>query len=189
MPESVTTIGPYAFAYCDDLTNIILSHSLMLIDDGTFYACSNLPSIVIPAAVTSIGTGAFFECTDLINVFFTGDAPILADAVFGYDTNATAYYIDGSTGWSEFTESSGIPAVLWNPVIQTNDGNFGVQNGQFGFAVTGTADIPVVIEACTNLTSPIWIPLRSLKLTNGLFYFSEPFQPNSVPRFYRISSP
>jgi hypothetical protein len=79
--------------------------------------------------------------------------------------------------------------VLWNPLIQTSDGSFGVQNNQFGFNFTGTTNIPVEVEACTNLANPVWTTLQSLTLTNGLVYFSEPLQTNSSGRFYRISAP
>jgi len=64
-----------------------------------------------------------------------------------------------------------------------------VQNNQFGFNITGTAGIPIVIEASTNLARPDWIALQTLTLTNGSFFFSEPMQPNNPGRFYRISSP
>jgi hypothetical protein len=45
------------------------------------------------------------------------------------------------------------------------------------------------VEACTNLATPVWTPLQTLTLTNGSFYFTEPFQTNSAARYYRISSP
>ena len=64
-----------------------------------------------------------------------------------------------------------------------------MQNNQFGFNITGTSNIPIVVEACTNLASPVWTALQSLTLTNGLFYFSEPLQTNGSGRYYRISSP
>ena len=64
-----------------------------------------------------------------------------------------------------------------------------VQNNQFGFNVTGTVNIPIVIEACTNLANPVWTPLLTGTLTNGLLYFSEPLQTNLSGRYYRISSP
>jgi hypothetical protein len=78
---------------------------------------------------------------------------------------------------------------LWDALIQAAAANFGVQNNQFGFNITGTANLPIVVEACTNLANPAWTPLQSLTLTNGLFYFSEPLQTNSTGRFYRVSSP
>jgi hypothetical protein len=79
--------------------------------------------------------------------------------------------------------------VLWNPLIQTGDGNFGVQNNQFGFDITGTAGIPIVVEACTNLANPVWTPLTNVTLTGGQFYFSEPLQSNASGRYYRVNLP
>jgi len=52
-----------------------------------------------------------------------------------------------------------------------------------------TANIPIMVEACTDLTTSVWTPLQILTLTNGLFYFSEPVQTNSSGRYYRIRSP
>jgi hypothetical protein len=79
--------------------------------------------------------------------------------------------------------------VLWNPLIKASGSSFGISNNQFGFNITGTTNIPIVVEACTNLASPVWTPLQTLTLTNGLFYFSDPQWTNYPGRFYRISSP
>ena len=81
------------------------------------------------------------------------------------------------------------PTVLWNPQTQTGDGSFGVQNNQFGFNITRTTNIPIVVEACTNLSNPTWIPLQSCTLTNGLFYFSDPQWTNYPGRFYHLNMP
>jgi hypothetical protein len=102
---------------------------------------------------------------------------------------STAYYLPGTTGWAEFSANTGIPAVLWNPVIQAGGASFGVQSNQFGFNITGTTNIPIVVEACTDLAQPVWVPLQSMRLTNGLVYFSEPVETNSAARFYRIGAP
>jgi hypothetical protein len=64
-----------------------------------------------------------------------------------------------------------------------------VHTNQFGFNITGTSNIPIVVEACTNLASPVWTARQSLTLTNGLFYFSEPLQTNGSGRYFRIRSP
>jgi len=49
IPDSVTSIGSYAFEYCRSLT-----------------------SITIPDSVTSIGSGAFYGCENLTNVYYAG---------------------------------------------------------------------------------------------------------------------
>jgi hypothetical protein len=74
---------------------------------------------------------------------------------------------------SSFEELALIPAMLWNPQAQTNDASFGVRQNRFGFNITGTADIPLVTEATTNLAAQSWVPLQSCTLTNGSIYFGD----------------
>ena len=83
----------------------------------------------------------------------------------------------------------GLPTVLWNPQVQTSDASFGVRTNRFGFNITGTTNIPIVVEACTNLANPAWSPLQSCTLTNGSVYFSDPDWTNYPGRFYRLRSP
>jgi len=187
--NGVPSIGVDMFASCEALASVTMPGSVSSIGQYAFESCGSLASITIPGGVTRIESDAFEECSGLTSVYFRGNAPIADSSVFSLDNNATVYYLPGTTGWSVFSADTGLAAVLWNPFIQTADGSFGLSNNQFGFNITGTTNIPIVVEACTNLASPVWIPLQTLNLTNGLFYFSEPFQTNSPVRFYRIGSP
>jgi hypothetical protein len=191
IPESVTSIGTEAFYFCTNLTSVTIADSVADIGEYAFAYCYSLTSVTIPGSVTNIEEVAFLECASLTSVYFTGNAPsTLGSFVFYGDTNATAYYLPGTTGWGAFDEESGLsPAVLWDPLIQAGGVNFGVQNNQFEFDITGTANIPIMVEASTNLANPVWTPLQSLTLTNGLFHFSDPQWTNYPGRFYRISSP
>jgi hypothetical protein len=58
-----------------------------------------------------------------------------------------------------------------------------VRSSQFGFEITGTSNIPIVVEACANPGSPVWIPRQSLTQTNGLFHISDPQWTNYRARF------
>ena len=51
----VTSIGDYAFAYCDSLTSVTIPDSVTSIGNRAFYDCSGLTSVTIPDGVTSIG--------------------------------------------------------------------------------------------------------------------------------------
>ena len=62
IPESVTSIGSYAFAYCSSLTSITIPESVTSISSSAFYNCSSLTSITIPESVTSISSSAFSGC-------------------------------------------------------------------------------------------------------------------------------
>jgi len=188
IPASITNFGAYVFYGCDGLTNLTISSGVTNIGDYAFYGCYGLTRVMIPASIRSLGEGAFEWCIHLTNVFFQGDAPLADSTAFTNDSGSpTVFYLPQTDGWS--ASFAGFPALLWNPMIQTGDGSFGLQNNQFGFDITGTINIPIVVEACANLANPVWMQLQAATLTNGLFYFSEPLQTNGSGRFYRISSP
>ncbi len=73
--------------------------------------------------------------------------------------------------------------------MQISDTNFGVQTNQFGFTITGTSNLVIVVEACTNLVNAVWIPLATNTLTGGSSYFSDPKWTNYPWRFYRLRTP
>ena len=138
IPNSVTgSIGFATFSQCTSLSSVTIGTGITNIGDGAFQFCDNLSRLIIPANVTSI-SDAFFG-TGLSRVCFLGNAPS-ADATLFFNENPTVFYLPGTTGWSN--TFSGAPAVLWNPSIVTNDGNFGIRSNEFGFTVTGTTNIP-----------------------------------------------
>jgi hypothetical protein len=97
------------------------------------------------------------------------------------------YYLPGTTGWGQFFEDH--PTALWNPQVQTSNASFGARTNQFGFTITGTSNIVVVVEASTDLTRPTWIPLATNTLTSGSAYFSDRQWTNYPARFYRLRWP
>ena len=68
IPNSVTHIGNYAFSNCTNLSEVTLSNSLMLISDRTFRDCSNLKTITIPNSVQRINEEAFRGCLSLMEI-------------------------------------------------------------------------------------------------------------------------
>lgn len=59
IPETVTTVGQFAFQYCTLLTGVTIPDSVTVIGGEAFYACTLLKTITIPSSVTSLGSGAF----------------------------------------------------------------------------------------------------------------------------------
>jgi len=68
IPNSVTSIGGYAFSGCSGLESITIGNSVTSIGDGAFSLCSSLTSVTIPNSVTSIGIAAFYGCSGLTSV-------------------------------------------------------------------------------------------------------------------------
>jgi hypothetical protein len=186
LPSGITNIGQGSFSSCYILTNFTVPSRLVHIGSSGFSGCNHLSSLTFPGSVTKIDSGAFVACYSLRSVYFMGNAPSVASDVFFHGTNIV-YYLPGTTNWGPTL--AGRPAVLWNPSIQTTDGHFGVQTNRFGFTITGTTNIPVAVEASTNLASASWTALQTCTLTNGSIYFSDPDWTNYPARLYRIRSP
>jgi hypothetical protein len=176
------------FVSCIGLTNVTIPGSVTNIGLSAFAGCASLTDVTIPGSVANIGDNAFSQCDSLTGVFLAGNAPAADADVFGDDSsNPVIYYLPGTSGWS--SPFAGRQALLWNPFIRAGDGSFGVQNNQFGFNITTTNNIPIVVEACTNLANPAWTPLQSLTLTNGSVHFSDPQWSNYPCRFYGLGFP
>lgn len=60
--KDITTINPYAFAFCSGLTRVTIPDSVTSINAGAFYSCTALSTVTIGSGVTSIGEGAFYGC-------------------------------------------------------------------------------------------------------------------------------
>lgn len=161
IPDSVTTIVDYAFHYCLPMT-----------------------SITIPDSVISIGSRVFSDCINLESIYFMGDAPPGwgLDVFYG-DRNITVYYMPETTDWG--TIFGGFSTMLWNPQAQ----NFDVTMNQFGFTVTGSSNLVIAVETCTNLANPVWIPAGTCTLTGGSAQFSDPQSSNYPASYYRFSAP
>jgi hypothetical protein len=152
-----------------------------------------LRNIFIPSSVSEIGDKAF-SLSCITNFYFSGNAPNLGFMVFPMQwvdgTQPTLYYLPGTTGWSTtFGERPTATWLLTYPVILTTAPNFGIQTNQFGFIISWATNISVVVEASTNLTNPIWVPLQTNTLIGGSSFFSDPQWTNYPGRFYRLHSP
>ena len=72
IPNSVTSIGEYAFSHCTSLTSVTIPDSVTSIGDWAFSHCTSLTSVTISDSVTSIGEYAFYDCTSLTDVYYAG---------------------------------------------------------------------------------------------------------------------
>lgn len=57
-----TSIGEYAFSYCEPLCSIVIPASVKSIGDGAFSGCSSLTLLVLKGRITEFGSEAFADC-------------------------------------------------------------------------------------------------------------------------------
>ena len=90
IPDSVTSIGRWAFGYCESLTSVTIPDSVTSIGSCAFYDCTGLTSITIPDSVTSIGNGAFGYCESLTSVTIPDSVTSIGDEAFNNCTRLTS---------------------------------------------------------------------------------------------------
>lgn len=79
------------------------------IDEGTFYGCSRLSSVVIPNTIVSIGAYAFFECEKLEELSFPESLTYLGHCCDSDCTNLKRINITSISRWCDlkFTDNAG----------------------------------------------------------------------------------
>ena len=82
IPNSVTTIGKAAFAYCKNLTSVTIPNSVTTIGDGAFSECDSLTSVTIPNGVMTIGVYAFWACDNLTSVTIPNSVTTIGEDAF-----------------------------------------------------------------------------------------------------------
>ena len=82
IPNSVTSIGEYAFFGCTGLTSLTIPNSVTTIDECAFWGCRGVTSVNIPNSVTFLGTSAFGWCTSLASVTIPNSVTTISDYAF-----------------------------------------------------------------------------------------------------------
>ena len=154
IPNSVTAIGNFAFAYCYGLTSIVIPNSVTEIGNGAFSCCKGLTSVDIPDSVTKIGIGAFEACTRLASIVIPNSVTSIGLSAF-YNT---AWYNNQPDG----LVYAGMVAYEYKGTMPSGT-NVTLKEGTLGIA--GCA-----FESCTGLTS-IVIPNSVIDIGDGAFYW------------------
>ena len=95
IPDSVISIGDYAFRGCTNLTGITIPNSVTSIGDYAFYGCTNLASTTIPDGVTEI-YGVFYDCLNLTSITIPDNVTEIGVNTFFNCDNLTIYGNEGS---------------------------------------------------------------------------------------------
>lgn len=68
IPQSVVSIGSYAFSDCMRIQNISIPQNIKIIKDNAFCFCNNLKEIHFPLNLSIIGERAFFGCENISSI-------------------------------------------------------------------------------------------------------------------------
>ena len=114
IPNSVTSIGEYAFYGCSGLTSVTIPNSVTSIGTGAFSGCSGLTSVTIPSSLTTLGQSVFSDCSGLTSVNIPNSVTSIGNGVFSRCSGLTSVTIPNSVtsiGNTAFSSCSGLTEV------------------------------------------------------------------------------
>ena len=111
IPDSVTNIGEWAFSGCSSLTSATIPDGVMSIEGSAFSGCSSLTSATIPHGVTSIGERAFYNCSSLTSVTIPDSVTSIGSYAFCDCSSLTSVTIGNSVTSIEGSAFSGCSSL------------------------------------------------------------------------------
>ena len=126
IPETVTTIGEYAFNNCKNLTTVTGMKNVTKIGDNAFYNCSNLKEITIPDTVESMGTSIFYGCTSLKSVVLPNKRVNITDSTFCNCSSLESITLPDTVEYirnNAFYGCSSLKKIVWSKSIKEIENN------------------------------------------------------------------
>ena len=96
IPDSVTSIGNFAFYNCSSLTSITIPDSVASIGNSAFYNCSSLTNIKLPDVIDIISGNTFRDCSSLLNIIIPDSVTAIKECAFYNCSNLTSITIPDS---------------------------------------------------------------------------------------------
>ena len=134
--NGVTSIGSYAFAGCSGLTSVTIGDSVTTIGEWAFCYCPSLTSVTIGDSVTTIGRYAFLKCSSLTSVTIGDSVTTIENNAFSACTSLTSVTIPDSVttiGDSAFSACYSLTEIVVdeeNEAYCSIDGNLYTKDGK-----------------------------------------------------------
>lgn len=121
IPNSVTSIGDAAFAYCSSLTSVTIPNSVTSIGNYAFMNCDNLKNITFPNNVKSIGKRAFYGCRNLKSISMPNFIQTIGDEAFDCNRDLITYYLGNKSQWNQINMGKNNYGFIYGSVIYVLD--------------------------------------------------------------------
>ena len=174
--DGVTSIGDWAFYWCDSLTTITIPDSVTSIGDGAFENCRSLTTITIPDSVTAIGEDAFCGCDSLTSITIPSSVETIGEGAFSCCGTLTSINVDSENKY--YTSEDG---VLFNKdKSMLINYPFGKSVKEYAIPDSVTSIGNMAFYSCLNLTT-ITIPDSVTSIGACAFYYCERLTSITIP--------
>jgi hypothetical protein len=156
IPNSVDTIGGFAFYGCTALTSVELGNGVKFIDIYTFHGCSNLQTVKIGTGMIKMDY-VFADCPLLADVTclavtppqligtFGGTTPI-ATATLSVPSGSVSAYQEAST-WGNFGTIQAVTPIAVHAVLEPS---VALYSGKGSVLLTSDTATPVAVYTLTG---------------------------------------
>jgi hypothetical protein len=196
IPNSVTSIGEFAFAGCSLLGEVSIPASVTTIDWGAFQECTSLVEVSISTSVTTIGECSFQDCLSLVEVSIPTSVTTIGEHAFYGCTLLVNVLIPTSVTRIEGGAFSGCSALVG---VLIPDSVISIGGNAFrGCSSLVEVSIPTSVinigkwtfYECSSLVE-VLIPTSVARIEEGAFFgcssLVEVSIPNSVTRIGRYA--
>ena len=170
IPDSVTSIGQYAFYYCINLTTADLSDNITEIGDYAFYYCQKLKIPNFPHNIQTIGEAAFQCCLELTELTIPDSVTSIGNRAFSTCQNMETLNFPAA----ENLKFDTIPSGCFNDCISLTTVTIpsGIEHlDSYAFKsceLLSSVDIPASVYEIGSGAFAFCSSLKELPLTNNV---------------------
>ncbi len=160
IPESVKSIGSYAFENCSGLTALAIPESVTTIEYSAFNGCNSLTTLTLPENVESIDDYAFYGCSSLRKIYYASKEPVTASRnIFSNSTYHMAELYMSQEG-------KDLSVVPWNNFYDVitydfdHDFDFTYEGQTLTYTILEGDEKTVKVKSGGTITGDVVIPAR-----------------------------
>ena len=172
-PDGLTTVGDYAFFYCDKVKSVTIPEGVTYIGEWAFCRCSKIERVSLPSTLKEIGASAFAECTSLGAITIPAAVETIHLRAFAQCLSMTSMVVeDGNTKYDSRNNCNAIIETKTNTLI----------SGCKASIIPD--DIEVIgVEAFDHISllTAITIPNSVTTINNYAFRMTEGMQTLTIP--------
>ena len=116
LTDNVTTVGNFAFYYCEHLEAVTIPASVETIGDQAFYNCYAMANLDLSQAtsLTTIGYEAFYNCDQIRRVTIPASVTTVGYRIFNYCDNIQIIFCEAESRPSNWNSSWNYTYNSWN---------------------------------------------------------------------------